>query len=172
MPLFGPSPKKIFRKAIEKYETGDYEGASKLFKEYLKKKAEDHVAWYLLAACNLALDKYDVALYSIDKAIDLNPEDADYWFVKAHLFMVMKNYEIALPLYVKALSLDPNNGNIVKDIGLCLCLLKRYEDAIPYLRRGLMMTGDEDLRELLEICEEKKGTKEDVSTGSIPQEEG
>jgi tetratricopeptide (TPR) repeat protein len=62
------------RKAWKLFNKGDYERAAIEIKDYIKKNPNVVVAWEALAWCQYELFRYDEALASINRALDILPE--------------------------------------------------------------------------------------------------
>ena len=77
--------------------------------------------------------KYEEALASYDKAIEINSENADAWNYKGHALNALSRYEEALASYDKAIEInsDDNFGyGFLINKGMVLTSLKKYEDAL------------------------------------------
>lgn len=53
------------------------------------------------------------ALQSIQKAIEIAPENAKYWELKGFIQSKLSEYENTLQAYSKAIELKPNNFNFI-----------------------------------------------------------
>nr|AIE99583.1 Isopropylmalate/homocitrate/citramalate synthase family protein (SKI3, TTC37) [uncultured marine thaumarchaeote KM3_115_A11] len=75
--------------------------------------------------------KYEEAVASYDKAIEIKPEFADVWNNKGEALRVLKKYEEAVASFDKAIEIDPKNAATWMSKGIVLGrFLKRNDDAI------------------------------------------
>ena len=88
------------------------------------------IAFYHKGQDNYILEKYEEAIASYDKAIELNPDFIFAFFNKGLSLNKLKRYEEAIIMFDKAIKLDPNHTSAFYHKGLALSALKRHEEAI------------------------------------------
>jgi tetratricopeptide (TPR) repeat protein len=86
--------------------------------------------WSEQGRCLGALGRYEEALTSLKKAIELDPNYAIAWVWRVSMLVGLKRYEEALVSSNKAIELDPNNASAWGFQSLLLHELKRYEEAL------------------------------------------
>ena len=86
--------------------------------------------WVLKGDCLNKLKRYEEALASCDKAIEIDPNYKDAWVTQGRALDNLKRYEEALASYDKAIEIDPNYHWAWVSRGSVLNNLKRYEEAL------------------------------------------
>jgi len=86
--------------------------------------------WFLQAGVLSKLERYEQALASLDKAIELDPNHRLVWYVQAIVLDALGRYEEALTSYNKGIELDPNYGGAWYLRGATLGKMERYEEAL------------------------------------------
>ncbi|MEG5034184.1 tetratricopeptide repeat protein [Microcoleus sp. AT3-D2] len=122
---------------IKKFkEKKDYVSALNLANKLvgIRGKAGD---WLEKARCLHNLKRYDEALESLDRAIELNPNDRAAWVIQGNVLDNLKRYEEALASFDRAIELDANSQKIWVVRGYVLNALKRYEEALASFDRAL-----------------------------------
>ena len=74
--------------------------------------------------------KYEEAIASFDKALEIKPEFADVWNSKGDALRLLKKYEESIASYDKAIEADPKNADAWVNKGIALRKLERHDDAI------------------------------------------
>ncbi len=74
--------------------------------------------------------KYEEAIASFDKAIEIKPKFADLWKSKGDALRWLKKYEEAIASYDKAIEIDPKNALTWMNKGIVWHYLKKHDDAI------------------------------------------
>ncbi|MFP5273801.1 tetratricopeptide repeat protein, partial [Coleofasciculus sp.] len=117
------------------FEKEDYVTALELTEKLvtIRGQAED---WFKRGFCLSHLKRYEEALVSYDKAIELNPNDAPAWVIRGGVLYKLERYEEALVSYEKAIELNPNyapawglRGGVLI-LGGVLNNLERYQEAL------------------------------------------
>ena len=82
--------------------------------------------------------KYEEAVASFDKAIEIKPEFADVWNSKGEALRALKKYEEAIASYDKAIETDPKNADACVNKGFVLARkLHRHNDAIASFDKAI-----------------------------------
>ena len=82
--------------------------------------------------------KYEEAVASFDKAIEIKPEFADVWNSKGEALRALKKYEEAIASYDKAIETDPKNADACVNKGFVLGRkLDRHNDAIASFDKAI-----------------------------------
>ncbi|MEQ9359453.1 tetratricopeptide repeat protein [Coleofasciculus chthonoplastes] len=148
------------------FEKKDYVTALELAEKLvtIRGQAED---WLKRGLCLSNLQRYEEALVSCDKAIELDPNYALAWVLRGLVLDDLERYEEALVSYDKAIELDPSYAEAWRQRGLVLQKLERYEEALVsyekaieldpnsapiWLNRGLVLEKLERYEEDLVSC--------------------
>lgn len=129
-----------YNTAIENARTAfvnkDYKGSVKFYKEAIKYRKEDHTAYAGLYVTYGAEEKWDLAMSSLDKAIELYPTSSDYWKWKMQLMdeKTDATYEELLAVLEKAfLEVEPKTKvNLVTYFAGVAEKEQKIDEAIAY----------------------------------------
>lgn len=72
---------------------------------------------------------YTEALMTVDKAIEIDPQDATAWYDEGQIYLAEHKYDKALIAYEKSLIIKPNGADAWNGKGVALTELGRYEEA-------------------------------------------
>lgn len=86
--------------------------------------------WFEQGYILFSLERYEEALASLDKGINLEPNNVNAWSFRGILLNIMSCHEQALQSYERALELNPNDQDAWSFQGMTLATLKRYEEAL------------------------------------------
>jgi predicted O-linked N-acetylglucosamine transferase (SPINDLY family) len=84
-----------------------------------------------------ALQLFEEALLSYDRAIELNSNYAEGWSNKGATLNELKRYHEALGHFDRAIKLNPNYAEAWNNKGTTLNELKRHEEALSYFDRAI-----------------------------------
>jgi tetratricopeptide (TPR) repeat protein len=90
----------------------------------------------------LELKRYDDALASYNRAVELKPEYAAAWDGKGDTLLALKRYEEARNAYDKAIQLQPDYSEAWIGRGNALDSLQQYKEAINSFERALEFKSD------------------------------
>ena len=102
-------------------------------------KAKD---WSEKGRCLNRLKRYDEALESLDKALELDSNYAMAWANRGNVLRNLKRYDEALESYDRTLELDANYQLAWANRGSVLSNLKRYDEALASLDRALELDAN------------------------------
>lgn len=89
--------------------------------------------------------RYDDAITSYDKAIQLNPELYEAWFTKASLLTLLQCYDEAVSAYRFATQLKPESYEAWAGQGTALIKVKKYDAAISALNEAIALRPEDHL---------------------------
>ncbi len=89
------------------------------------------------------LYRYDEAVETYDRALELHPDDAWIWARKGRTLRLLGDPETALETYNKALALFPNYGWAYNGKGIVLEQLERLEEALDAFARAAEIKPNE-----------------------------
>ncbi len=91
---------------------------------------------YITKALNqYNLERYNAALESIDKAIDLAPENPRYYYIKIQLLQDMNFHNDYLKEIAKLIYLDPSTTHYIYDKAHFLAKLNKKEEALTTINK-------------------------------------
>ncbi|MEG4214978.1 tetratricopeptide repeat protein [Microcoleus sp. Pol14C6] len=98
--------------------------------------------WSEKGRCLHSLERYDEALESYDRVIELDANDQSAWALRGGVLYNLKRYEEALVSFDRALELDDNEPWDWASRGDVLDNLKRYEEALESYDRALELDAN------------------------------
>jgi CHAT domain-containing protein/tetratricopeptide (TPR) repeat protein len=104
------------RVAVELFRQGRFEDAAELFEGTLRQGPETAEHWQWLANCQLELELYEEAVFSLDQAIRLCLSAPAAWNDKGVCLMRLYEFEDAEKCFEQALQLDPRNSTALQNI--------------------------------------------------------
>ncbi|MCK4810769.1 MAG: tetratricopeptide repeat protein, partial [Methanosarcinales archaeon] len=100
--------------------------------------------WQYEAKLRFSEGKYEDALESLDKALEINPKDDFVLSRKGAALGMLGRYEDALEAFDKALEINPKDDFVLSRKGFTLEMLGRYEDALESLDKALEINPKDD----------------------------
>jgi tetratricopeptide (TPR) repeat protein len=82
------------------------------------------------------IERYEEALTSLDKVIELDPNNVDAWCFRGILLNLLSRHEQALAFYERVIQLNPNYQRVWAVRGITLARLKRYEEALASFNKA------------------------------------
>jgi tetratricopeptide (TPR) repeat protein len=83
------------------------------------------------------LQRYDDALNTYQKAVEIRADYGDAWYGKGKALHELKRYKDALSAYDKAIQISPNNKDAWRGRGFTLDKLRRHSEAIASYDKAL-----------------------------------
>jgi tetratricopeptide (TPR) repeat protein len=125
---------------LEDYSTyfkgGDFAGALQAAEELVAVRGQGQ-DWLNQGNCLRKLGRYEDALVSYTKVIEIEPNNARTWSNRGTALVNLKRHEEALAAFDKALEIEPNNAWAWSNRGTALVDLKRHEEALASLDKAL-----------------------------------
>ncbi len=121
---------QIFIDATREKILGELETAEKLFLEVLKRDKENHAAAYELARIYNVLEKKEEALKSIQKAINIAPDNDWYQLFLADIHEEGGNLKEAVKIYSKLLKKNPKDAFFYEKLAFLLVRTQQPQKAI------------------------------------------
>lgn len=119
--------RKMYREAIEMYQSGPMDSAVLLNKI--------GIAYHQLLELDEARKYYE-------RALKLNPKYAEAINNLGTVHYAKKNYRKAVGQYKKALKLAPNSASIYSNLGTAQFARKKYKDAVEAYQKALALDPD------------------------------
>jgi tetratricopeptide (TPR) repeat protein/ADP-heptose:LPS heptosyltransferase len=125
-------PDILYLAGVTCFNLGDYERAIDWISAAIR---QDPKPLYLanLGACLAKQGRTDDALRSVDKAIELAPNDATLWFQLGNILIDANRRDEALLCFRQAVQLDARQGEAAYKAGHLLHGLGRLEEALGFL---------------------------------------
>jgi len=94
------------------------------------------VDWYDKGNALAGIGKYQEAIESYNKGLEINPNYAFAWTNKGNALYYLGKYQEAIQCFDKAIELDPNLVEPWNNKGLSLDALGRHNEAIEYYNKA------------------------------------
>ncbi len=133
--------KQAFEKAVSFQKSGSITQAKEIYEAILREDDTNFDAHHLLGLCYYQLEDFENSIRSIDRAIELNPNELDFYIDLAKNYCALKQYKKAESIYKKAVLIDPNNSNTYFQIGICFKKNKDYKNALFYLKKAIKINN-------------------------------
>jgi tetratricopeptide (TPR) repeat protein len=142
--------------------TTQREESVKALNRVLTKDAKHTGAWELLALIFADMQKYDMAVQCIEKAIRLEPRTEKFIIDKGEIQARMGKTDDAVKTLKQALVLNDKNANTWLTIGNLLALQKNYDLAAKSFNTAAMLDPKMEQakqmeKQALELAEKAKG---------------
>jgi Flp pilus assembly protein TadD/DNA-binding response OmpR family regulator len=125
------------------YREGNYPEAIRFFDEAIEIDPSLAAAWHDRGICLRELGKDEDALKSIDKSVELEPENEEYLFTRAELLKrigILRGQKNAITAAVrtfnKVLEINPNNADAWNGLGVCMKEQGKDELSRQYYERA------------------------------------
>ncbi|HUP25374.1 MAG TPA: tetratricopeptide repeat protein [Thermoanaerobaculia bacterium] len=122
-----------FQAASEAMRRSDFEGAVRFYQSYLRAKGEDASTLHNLGIALLSLDRWDEALATLRRAVELDPRSRAASFSLGSALADLGRHEEALPFYQRAHELDPAEKVIHADWATLLAKVGEVPRALAEL---------------------------------------
>ena len=135
--------------SIKSIKINDYKKINlidKNIENIAKKNRVSLPATYYLELGNIyfRVFKYNKALESYNKAIELKPDYADAWFGKGVTLWELGRYEEELKAFDKSIELKPDDDSAWYNKGVALGKLGRYEEELKAYDKAIELKPDDD----------------------------
>ncbi len=134
----------LLLKGMILFDNDNYKDAAKYFRRVTEINPENLDAWYNLASCYDAQEKYDISEKYYRKLVEINPEDAEAWNNLSVSLLFQDKYEKALEAAEKAIEIEEDYDNAWYNKGLALHYLERYREAIKAFKKCIEISDDPD----------------------------
>lgn len=99
--------------------------------------------WLRLGVLLFWIERYEEALTSLDKVIELDPNNVDAWYFRGILLNLLSRHEQALASYQRVIDLNPDYLKVWSVQGITLARLKRYEEALASFNKAFELAPKE-----------------------------
>jgi tetratricopeptide (TPR) repeat protein len=142
---------------LEKYRSGDLEGAIEVFTQIIASAPHHALAYYNRGIIYEELGDTSSALGDYTKAIEINPNYAEAYNNRGCLLVGDGDYEEAIKDFTHAIKVKPDYATAYFNRGSARRGLGEYGDAIPDFRKAMELDSSKKERALEEIkfCESK-----------------
>ena len=124
-------------------------------KIYVNRKMFEDIVFYIKADIKLINEdyinhgsilflrgKFDLALKSFEKEIELKPDNINAWFNKSASLFYLGRYDEALKAAEKTIELKPDNAEAWSNKGTTLTKLNRHNEAIKTYEKAIELNSD------------------------------
>lgn len=123
--------------AIQHHNVGDLPKAEGLYKRILQTEPNHPVALHLLGVIALQVDRIDIAVELITKAINIIPDYADAHSNLGNALQALKRFDEAVVHYHKAINIKPDYAEAHFNLGVSLKALERLDEAVVHFQKAV-----------------------------------
>ena len=127
----------MIARAYQVHQSGQAARAESLYRQILHADDDNVIANNLFGLLCMQLKRFDEAVYHIEKALSVSPNDAQ---AHSNLGIALKDLgrnEEAEKHFHESLKIDPNNPKVYNNLGAIYMMLNRIDDAIHCYRYAL-----------------------------------
>jgi tetratricopeptide (TPR) repeat protein len=128
---------RLLDQAEALYESGDLEGALRVYEQALDLDPDLHEARYGVAVIHYSRERHAEALASVDRALALAPEMVDYRVLRGDTLMMLGRYDEAVSVYESVIRDAPSRTRVYYSLGIAHYNKRDYDEAVRWLRRYL-----------------------------------
>ncbi len=132
----------IGKNAYQLLYFGEYEQSLNLAKLAIQINKNDEKLWLILSEAQVANKLYKNALFSINKALKINPENSETYFAKGNIYLKISELKNAKTALKNALRIESNNHKAIFQLGNILLIEKNYSEAIKLFDKSIQIKPD------------------------------
>lgn len=126
-------------------DQGKHTEALPLCLELVEEEPDRGVCWHRLSLCQSAAGLTEAALASIDRCVELEPENLDAISCKIALLLDLNDTDAAMTWAKAGVALAPDNANMYTALGVVHRIRREFDDALACnLRAAELMPDDSD----------------------------
>ena len=129
----------LLQNALRSHQSGDLEGAARLYRELLHIDRHNFRALYLLGFVHFQKGEFADAERLIGEALLVNPQAPDAWYNRGCALQNIGRLEDAVACFDKAIGLNARYDEALINRGAALLALDRHEDALDSLETALKL---------------------------------
>lgn len=120
-----------------------FEKAIKIYNEMIEMDPTGFMPYRNKTFCLIAMDRYKEALESVNKLLNLVPDNSTNHYVKGSILASdeFKRYEEAIECYDKAIALKSDYVDAILEKGIVLSMLNRNEEAMQCYDEAIRQSG-------------------------------
>jgi tetratricopeptide (TPR) repeat protein/2-polyprenyl-3-methyl-5-hydroxy-6-metoxy-1,4-benzoquinol methylase len=127
---------------ISLYNRGNLQGALVQGNTLAQQFPNSHALLNVLGATYSELGKYEEAITSYNKVLEIKPEFAEAHYNLANTLRELGSHEAAIASYNKAIEIKPDLTDAYNNLGIALNFLGRYEEAITSYNKAIELKPD------------------------------
>lgn len=135
-------PPEEFNQGVEKFQSGDVEGAILLWKKALAKDSTFGAVWFNLGVAYEMTERESLAEQHYINALKYSPDDATAWNYLGRIYRGWELYDRAAECYEKYLALEPDDVSALNSLGILYDQLGRYNEALTTFDYALAIDKD------------------------------
>ena len=133
----------LLQNALRRHQSGDLEGAARLYRELLHTDRRNFRALYLLGFVHFQKGEFADAERLIGDALLVNPHAPDAWYNRGCALQNLGRLEEAVACFDKAIGLNARYDDALINRGAALLALNRYDDALASLDAALNLNPND-----------------------------
>lgn len=150
-PAAQQTPEALFDRGLILYKLGIYDDAETVLLQCLEKNGGDAPVYNALAITRLGLNKNELALEDINRAIAADTMDGKYYYNRGNIHKAMKNFTAAIDDYGRAIAYEPQFAEAFVNRGDLLFLQNKKTAACQDLEEACKLGSCERLESFREM---------------------
>lgn len=115
-----------------------YKDALEDFNRILDNNLSNHHGLYAsIARCQLALGRYNEALFNVEHAVSMNPANAGYQVLRSQILRVLGRNEQAMDAAAQATALAPGKAVPLTEMAMCCAAKEQWNEAANLLGEAM-----------------------------------
>lgn len=135
---------KLHTDAFELLKQGKFKDAQNIYEEILEIDEDNDSAQHFIGLIHSHQGRFDQAVESIEKAIDMYPWVPDYYNSLSGALLMNNKFDEAVVKINKALELNPMNSAAHNNKGMILMELGRHDEAVEAYEKALERSSNEE----------------------------
>jgi superkiller protein 3 len=115
------------------YKKGDSKNSKLWFFKAIQLDSTDIKAYKYLFSTYAAKEEFDLAFQTIDRAIEIEPQDKSLYVLKGDLHVIRNHHYKAVDAYLKAYELDIKDEEVLRKLGLSYFKTEKFDKAKYFL---------------------------------------
>ena len=132
----------LLEKGVEHHQIGNFGEAEKIYRTVIATNPTNPDALHLLGLIELQNGNSELAVFSIQKAIEINKHNSTYYFNLGASYFQLSLYEQARESYIAAIKLKPSDQKSLFNLGVTLQELGNQEEAIEYFEKVIRLNSE------------------------------
>ena len=133
--------KQAFEKAVSLHKSEQIVKSKQICEDIIQKDDTRFDAHYLLGLCFYRLEDFENAITSLERAIELNPNEFNFYIKLSNAYSALKLYEKAKSVLKKAIELDSSKSDVYLQLGNCYVKSRDYKNGLIFYKKAVKINN-------------------------------
>ncbi len=111
----------------------------KRFRQRAHNAPNDANAWYQLGLAQMRAGKYNAAIPSFRRSIELGYPNEKPYEALGQVYFRLNAIEDAQRMFFRALEINPRSADLYNSAGICCFMLEQFDEAIQYMKQAIQL---------------------------------